>query len=88
MSDSEESAAVEDGAAPDETSDAEAPEEKQEHRSEHGSFWRELPFLVLIALVLALLIKTFLVQAFYIPSASMENTLQGGADFEIGRAHV
>ena len=44
----------------------------------HGSFWRELPFLILIALVLALLIKTFLVQAFYIPSASMENTLQGG----------
>src|SRR5437660_1535365 len=43
-----------------------------------GSFWRELPFLILIALVLALLIKTFLVQAFYIPSASMENTLQGG----------
>ena len=43
-----------------------------------SSFWRELPFLVLIALVLALLIKTFLVQAFYIPSASMENTLQGG----------
>src|SRR3954454_9820102 len=44
----------------------------------HGSFWRELPFLIVIALVLALLIKTFLVQAFNIPSASMENTLQGG----------
>jgi signal peptidase I len=43
-----------------------------------GSFWRELPILVVVALVLALLIKTFLVQAFYIPSASMENTLQGG----------
>jgi signal peptidase I len=43
-----------------------------------ASSWRELPFLVIIALVLALLIKTFLVQAFYIPSASMENTLQGG----------
>ncbi|HVY11280.1 MAG TPA: signal peptidase I [Mycobacteriales bacterium] len=55
--------------------------EQAESKSEHGSFWRELPFLVLIALVLALLIKTFLVQAFYIPSASMENTLQGGADF-------
>jgi signal peptidase I len=49
-----------------------------------GSFWRELPFLVIIALVLALLIKTFLVQAFYIPSASMENTLQGGAPFPGG----
>jgi signal peptidase I len=48
-------------------------------RARSGSpFWRELPFLVIVALVLALLIKTFLVQAFYIPSASMENTLQGG----------
>jgi signal peptidase I len=51
-----------------------------------GSFWKELPFLVLIALVLALLIKTFLVQAFYIPSASMENTLQGG-DFGNSTGH-
>jgi signal peptidase I len=42
------------------------------------SSWHELPFLIIIALVLALIIKTFLVQAFYIPSASMENTLQGG----------
>jgi signal peptidase I len=55
---------------------------KRHHGSgHHGSFWRELPFLILIALVLALLIKTFLVQAFYIPSASMENTLQGGGAF-------
>jgi signal peptidase I len=41
-------------------------------------FWQEFPILVVVALVLALLLKTFLVQAFYIPSASMENTLQGG----------
>jgi signal peptidase I len=40
--------------------------------------WQEFPILVVVALVLALLLKTFLVQAFYIPSASMENTLQGG----------
>jgi signal peptidase I len=43
-----------------------------------GSLWRELPILVGIAIVLALLIKTFLVQAFYIPSDSMENTLLRG----------
>jgi signal peptidase I len=45
------------------------------HRIKKGSFLRELPILVLIAVVLALLIKTFLVQAFYIPSGSMEQTL-------------
>ncbi|QMU72327.1 signal peptidase I [Streptacidiphilus sp. P02-A3a] len=42
------------------------------------SFWKELPILIVVALVLALLIKTFLVQAFSIPSGSMENTLQIG----------
>ena len=40
-----------------------------------GSFWKELPVLVVVALVLALIIKTFVIQAFYIPSESMENTL-------------
>lgn len=40
-----------------------------------GSFLRELPILLVIAVVLALLIKTFLVQAFFIPSGSMEQTL-------------
>ncbi|MBH5337229.1 signal peptidase I [Streptomyces pactum] len=42
------------------------------------SFWKELPLLIGIALLLALLIKTFLVQAFSIPSDSMNNTLQRG----------
>ncbi len=41
-----------------------------------GSLLRELPILVVVALVVSLLIKTFLVQFFYIPSGSMENTLQ------------
>jgi signal peptidase I len=40
------------------------------------SFWRELPALIIIALLIALVIKTFVVQAFFIPSGSMENTLQ------------
>jgi signal peptidase I len=52
--------------------------ERSSRRSGAGSFWRELPILIVVALVLALLVKTFLAQAFYIPSASMENTLQGG----------
>ena len=43
----------------------------------HGSFWRELPVLLVIAVVLALLINTFLVKAFFIPSGSMEKTLHG-----------
>lgn len=39
------------------------------------SFLRELPGIVVTALVISVLIKTFLVQAFYIPSGSMESTL-------------
>ncbi|HEX2074008.1 MAG TPA: signal peptidase I [Geodermatophilus sp.] len=42
-----------------------------------GSLLRELPVLLLVAFVLALLVKTFLVQAFFIPSGSMERTLHG-----------
>ncbi len=37
--------------------------------------WQELPLLIIIAFSLALVIKTFLLQAFFIPSGSMENTL-------------
>jgi signal peptidase I len=42
------------------------------------SFWREFPVLIVVALAIALLIKTFVVQAFFIPSSSMENTLDIG----------
>ena len=41
-----------------------------------GSILRELPILVVLALVVSLFIKSFLVQFFFIPSGSMENTLQ------------
>jgi signal peptidase I len=54
--------------------DQAAPERPARRRS----FWRELPILIVVALGLALLIKTFAVQAFFIPSSSMENTLDIG----------
>jgi signal peptidase I len=41
-----------------------------------GSLLKELPILIVVALVVSLFIKSFLVQFFYIPSGSMENTLQ------------
>ena len=42
-----------------------------------SSLLRELPVLLLIAFVLALVVKSFFVQAFFIPSGSMEQTLHG-----------
>ena len=53
-----------------------APQGRGRAKRKQRSFWRELPVLVVIALVLAVLIKTFAVQAFWIPSGSMENTLE------------
>src|SRR5439155_3796745 len=53
------------------------PPEKKKKKKE-GSFLKELPILIVIAFGLALLIKTFLLQAFYIPSESMVPTLKIG----------
>jgi signal peptidase I len=44
-------------------------------RAGRRSLLVELPILVVIALVIALVIKTFVVQAFWIPTGSMQNTL-------------
>jgi signal peptidase I len=57
------------------------PETPTEDPPKRKSRWRssrfELPLLVLIALLIALVVKALLVQVFYIPSGSMEPTLHG-----------
>lgn len=60
-------------APPDERQDSPAPEERS-----RPPLWREFPVLLVLALAIALLIKTFLAQAFFIPSESMVPTLQIG----------
>lgn len=40
-----------------------------------GSFWREVPILVGVAILVAVLVRAFVLQTFYIPSGSMEHTL-------------
>lgn len=47
-------------------------------KRERLRFFKELPVLVVIAFGLALLMKTFLIQAFWIPSESMEPVLVRG----------
>jgi signal peptidase I len=42
------------------------------------SMWKEFPILLVVAFAVALLIKTFILQAFYIPSGSMIPTLMIG----------
>jgi len=54
-----------------------APGGAHEPDQKKPSLLRELPVLLVVAFVLALLVKTFLVQAFFIPSGSMEQTLHG-----------
>ena len=56
----------------------EEPEPENDKPKRKLGFFGELPILIITALVLALLIKAFLFQAFYIPSGSMEPTLMPG----------
>jgi signal peptidase I len=56
-----------------------SPRRRDEASSEEparGSFLRELPVLLLVAFVLAFVLRTFVLQVFFIPSSSMEETLR------------
>ncbi len=41
-----------------------------------SSFWKELPILLGVAILVAVLVRAFVLQTFFIPSPSMENTLK------------
>ncbi|GAA4855728.1 signal peptidase I [Saccharopolyspora cebuensis] len=51
--------------------------EKKSKGKKKGSFWRELPILIVTALVLTVLIQAFVARVYVIPSQSMEQTLHG-----------
>ena len=69
--------------ARDEHDDAERPlppsEDGGKGRKRAGSFFKETAILIGIALVLTVLIQTFLAKVYVIPSGSMEQTLHGCA---------
>jgi signal peptidase I len=73
--DAESAAAEADGALS--AADPSRPGRRRLRKTKGKSPWWELPLLIAIAVVVAMLIKTFLVQPFYIPSESMEKTLHG-----------
>jgi signal peptidase I len=67
------------GAQPDHGSPpADRAKDARKRKKSGWATWRELPVLIVVALAIALVIKTFVVQPFYIPSSSMEDTLMIG----------
>jgi signal peptidase I len=55
--------------------DRESPGRSSQGRRKQLPIWQEMALLVGVAVVLAILIKAFFMQAFYVPSSSMDDTL-------------
>lgn len=75
---------------PDDVSDASgsagaADKPRKTRRGALGSLLHESVIILVAALVLSLVIKTFFAQAFYIPSSSMEDTLLIGDKFVVNK---
>jgi signal peptidase I len=58
-----------------ETSSPQSRDAERRGEGKQTSLARELALIVGVALVLSILVRTFLAQAFYVPSSSMEDTL-------------
>jgi signal peptidase I len=69
------------GASPDSKSAADyvktGGKKQKSGRRRRSTFWKELPILIGVALVLTILIQAFLAKVYVIPSGSMETTLHG-----------
>lgn len=58
------------------TSNPQTRDDERRRDEKQGSLGRELIVIVVVALALSVLVRTFVAQAFYVPSSSMEDTLQ------------
>ncbi|HEU5128102.1 MAG TPA: signal peptidase I [Glycomyces sp.] len=66
---------IEEGQAPGADGGAEDSSGQQPDKKK-GSFWKELPILLGVAILVAVVVRTFVIQTYYIPSGSMETTLE------------
>jgi len=58
------------------TSNPQTRDDERRRDEKPGSLARELLVIVVVALALSVLVRTFVAQAFYVPSSSMEDTLR------------
>jgi signal peptidase I len=66
------------GQAPGDQAPGDSAEKTERAEKRKRSFWRDLVVILAAAVVLVILLKAFVVQVFWIPSGSMENTLLPG----------